>query len=164
MVGHRTGEGGHTFAEHAVADHHVQLVNQPRAKQIVPHRHAAEHEDVGAALGLYNLERLRTADTLLLGRSTFEGFRSYWPPVAEDPVRVIAGLVIAGRVDRALPAGKRELAAGRGDREPPRRRKQSLGHETPHRVDAVDVSPVRELQPRRVSRRAQPPRSFLLGA
>ncbi len=35
----------------------------------------------------YNLERLRTADTLLLGRSTFEGFRSYWPPVVEDPTQ-----------------------------------------------------------------------------
>lgn len=35
----------------------------------------------------YNLERLRTADTLLLGRSTFQGFRSYWPPVAEDPTQ-----------------------------------------------------------------------------
>jgi len=35
----------------------------------------------------YNLERLRTADTLLLGRSTFEGFRSYWPAVADDPAQ-----------------------------------------------------------------------------
>ncbi|MBD8062919.1 dihydrofolate reductase family protein [Oceanitalea stevensii] len=33
----------------------------------------------------YNLERLRAADTLLLGRTTFLGFRSYWPPVAADP-------------------------------------------------------------------------------
>ena len=33
----------------------------------------------------YNLERLRTADTLLLGRTTFLGFRSYWPAVADDP-------------------------------------------------------------------------------
>ena len=33
----------------------------------------------------YNLERLRTADTLLLGRTTFLGFRSYWPSVADDP-------------------------------------------------------------------------------
>ena len=33
----------------------------------------------------YNLQRLRTADTLLLGRTTFLGFRSYWPSIAEDP-------------------------------------------------------------------------------
>jgi len=33
----------------------------------------------------YNAERLRAADTLLLGRITYDGFRSYWPPVADDP-------------------------------------------------------------------------------
>ncbi|WP_433496286.1 dihydrofolate reductase family protein [Sphaerimonospora sp. CA-214678] len=33
----------------------------------------------------YNLERLRAADTLLLGRTSFEGFRGYWPPIADDP-------------------------------------------------------------------------------
>ena len=33
----------------------------------------------------YNVERLRAADTLLLGRVTFEGFVSYWPSVADDP-------------------------------------------------------------------------------
>jgi dihydrofolate reductase len=32
----------------------------------------------------YNAERLRAADTLLLGRTSYEGFRSYWPKVAED--------------------------------------------------------------------------------
>jgi len=32
----------------------------------------------------YNAERLRAADTLLLGRTSYEGFRSYWPTVAED--------------------------------------------------------------------------------
>ena len=32
----------------------------------------------------YNVERLRAADTLLLGRTSYEGFRSYWPKVAED--------------------------------------------------------------------------------
>ncbi len=32
----------------------------------------------------YNAERLRTSDTLLLGRKTFEAFRSYWPAIAED--------------------------------------------------------------------------------
>jgi dihydrofolate reductase len=32
----------------------------------------------------YNAERLREADTLLLGRTTYEAFRSYWPAIAED--------------------------------------------------------------------------------
>jgi len=32
----------------------------------------------------YNAERLRSADTLLLGRKTYRGFRSYWPAIAED--------------------------------------------------------------------------------
>src|SRR5688500_10779416 len=33
----------------------------------------------------YNAERLRAADTLLLGRRSFEGFRDYWPRIADDP-------------------------------------------------------------------------------
>ncbi|MGH2538624.1 MAG: dihydrofolate reductase family protein [Candidatus Promineifilaceae bacterium] len=33
----------------------------------------------------YNAERLRAADALLLGRTSFDLFRSYWPPVADDP-------------------------------------------------------------------------------
>jgi dihydrofolate reductase len=33
----------------------------------------------------YNLERLREADTLLLGATTYLGLKSYWPAVAEDP-------------------------------------------------------------------------------
>ncbi len=32
----------------------------------------------------YNAERLRTADTLLLGATTYAGFKEYWPPVADD--------------------------------------------------------------------------------
>ena len=32
----------------------------------------------------YNAERLRAADTLLLGRTSYQGFRSYWPGIAED--------------------------------------------------------------------------------
>ena len=32
----------------------------------------------------YNAERLRAADTLLLGRTTYEAFRSYWPGIADD--------------------------------------------------------------------------------
>ena len=33
----------------------------------------------------HNLERLRAADTLLLGARTYTGFKSFWPAVAEDP-------------------------------------------------------------------------------
>jgi dihydrofolate reductase len=38
-----------------------------------------------AGFSAYNVERLRAAGTLLLGRTTFDGFRSYWPRVADDP-------------------------------------------------------------------------------
>ena len=34
---------------------------------------------------VYNAERLRAADTLLLGRVSYEGFKSFWPSVADDP-------------------------------------------------------------------------------
>ena len=33
----------------------------------------------------YNAERLRAADTLLLGRVSYEGFKGFWPSVADDP-------------------------------------------------------------------------------
>jgi dihydrofolate reductase len=33
----------------------------------------------------YNAERLHAADTLLLGRTTYDGFKSFWPSVADDP-------------------------------------------------------------------------------
>jgi dihydrofolate reductase len=39
----------------------------------------------GAGFSDYNAERLRAADTLLLGRTSYQGFRSYWPRVADDP-------------------------------------------------------------------------------
>lgn len=35
------------------------------------------------AFDVYNAERLRAADTLLLGRTSFDGFKSYWPSLAE---------------------------------------------------------------------------------
>ncbi len=34
---------------------------------------------------VYNAERLRAADTLLLGRVSYDGFKGFWPPVADDP-------------------------------------------------------------------------------
>ncbi len=32
----------------------------------------------------YNSERLRAADTLLLGRVSYDGFKSFWPSVVDD--------------------------------------------------------------------------------
>jgi dihydrofolate reductase len=37
------------------------------------------------AFDTYNAERLRAADTLLLGRNTYDGFKGFWPSVADDP-------------------------------------------------------------------------------
>jgi dihydrofolate reductase len=33
----------------------------------------------------YNAQRLRAAEVVLLGRTSYEGFKSYWPAIAEDP-------------------------------------------------------------------------------
>src|SRR5215204_534650 len=37
------------------------------------------------AFDAYNAERLHAADTLLLGRTTYDGFKGFWPSVADDP-------------------------------------------------------------------------------
>jgi dihydrofolate reductase len=37
------------------------------------------------AFDAYNAERLRAADTLLLGRNTYDGFKGFRPSVADDP-------------------------------------------------------------------------------
>ena len=49
----------------------------------------------------YNAERLRTADTLLLGRKSYELFRGFWPAVAEDPSATPDQREIA-RLDEAI--------------------------------------------------------------
>jgi dihydrofolate reductase len=41
--------------------------------------------ELDGAFDAYNAERLHAADILLLGRSSFEGFKSFWPPIADDP-------------------------------------------------------------------------------
>jgi dihydrofolate reductase len=41
--------------------------------------------EMDQAFDEYNAERLRAADTLLLGRTTYDGFKSFWPGVADDP-------------------------------------------------------------------------------
>jgi dihydrofolate reductase len=37
------------------------------------------------AFNTYNLERLEAAGTLLLGRTTYDGFRDFWPTVENNP-------------------------------------------------------------------------------
>jgi len=37
--------------------------------------------NMDAAFDTYNLERIRAAGTVLLGRTSFEGFSSYWPGI-----------------------------------------------------------------------------------
>jgi dihydrofolate reductase len=37
------------------------------------------------AFDAYNVERLRAADTLLLGHTTFDMFRGFWPTVGDNP-------------------------------------------------------------------------------
>jgi hypothetical protein len=40
---------------------------------------------MGGVFDTYTAERLRTADTTLLGRVSFQLFNSFWPEVAKDP-------------------------------------------------------------------------------
>ncbi|MGY1699971.1 dihydrofolate reductase family protein [Geodermatophilus sp. SYSU D00766] len=57
--------------------------------------------NLDAAFDAYNLERIRAAGTVLLGRRSFEGFSSYWPTVAAAP---------HDPADRALSEDNRELS------------------------------------------------------
>ncbi len=49
----------------------------------------------------YNLELMQAADTLVSGATTYRGFVSYWPPVADDPTQP--------EVERAISRRHREL-------------------------------------------------------
>jgi dihydrofolate reductase len=40
---------------------------------------------IDESVDAYNAERLRAADTQLLGRISYDGFKSFWPSVADDP-------------------------------------------------------------------------------
>lgn len=50
---------------------------------------------------VYNAERLRDANTLLLGRTSYEGFKGYWPSVVDDPNATPATREIS-RLDNAI--------------------------------------------------------------
>jgi dihydrofolate reductase len=48
----------------------------------------------------HNAERLREADTLLLGCTSYEGFRPYWPAIAED----VSQPAVEREISRLTPA------------------------------------------------------------
>ncbi len=88
----------------------------------------------------YNLQRLRTADTLLLGRTTFLGFRSYWPSIAEDPdqpetEREISRRNTAARKVVISDSLQRQDLAGWGESDLIRR---AEAHDAVHRLKAQD--------------------------
>jgi dihydrofolate reductase len=49
----------------------------------------------------YNLELMQAADTLVSGATTYRGFLSYWPMIADDPAQL--------EVERAISRRHREL-------------------------------------------------------
>jgi dihydrofolate reductase len=49
----------------------------------------------------YNVERLRTADSLLLGRRSYEGFKGFWPAMADNEAATPDQREI-GRLDNAV--------------------------------------------------------------
>lgn len=60
------------------------------------------------AFDAYNAERLRSADTLLVGANSYRGFAGFWPAVRSDPERVVDGIVarLGGTVPRAAVAAR----------------------------------------------------------
>jgi dihydrofolate reductase len=61
--------------------------------------------DMDAAFDAYNRERIAAADVVLLGRTSFLGFSSYWPSVADAP---------ADPGNRALSDDNREISRAYG--------------------------------------------------
>jgi dihydrofolate reductase len=70
-------------------------------KNVMPlfdYRHTYPEDE---SFDAYNAERLRAADILLLGRSSYELFKGYWPPVADDPNATPATREVS-RLDNAI--------------------------------------------------------------
>jgi len=77
----------------------------------------------------FNVEHMRSADTLLLGRTSYEMFISYWPAVAENPeasednrelsrrYRDVGIAVVSDslRPDPSAPLASNTTIVGRGD-------------------------------------------------
>ena len=58
----------------------------------------------------YNLELMQAADTLVSGATTYRGFVSYWPPIADDPAQPEVERAICRHLDRKpTPNGRQAL-------------------------------------------------------
>jgi dihydrofolate reductase len=60
-----------------------------------------------SAFDAYNVERLRSADTLLVGANSYTGFAGFWPAVLADPESMVDG--IAAHLGDSVP--RAEIAA-----------------------------------------------------
>ncbi len=58
----------------------------------------------------HNLERLRAADTLLLGARTYVGFKGYWPAAAADPASSLSVAANPELIDVQAETGRRNNA------------------------------------------------------
>ncbi|GHO57329.1 dihydrofolate reductase family protein [Ktedonobacter robiniae] len=54
---------------------------------------------VDEAMNNYESNLMRTADTLFLGRATYQGFAGHWPKVAQDPTAVKEEVAYAHQVN-----------------------------------------------------------------
>jgi dihydrofolate reductase len=51
------------------------------------------------AFDAYSAERMEAADSILLGRRTYEGFREFWPPLAADESETAAHRTVSRRLN-----------------------------------------------------------------
>ena len=64
-------------------------------------RYRAEAYPNDESFDRYNAERLRLADTLLLGRTSYQGFKAFWPSVVDDPDATLTNQEIS-RLNNAI--------------------------------------------------------------
>ena len=110
------------------------------------------------AFDAYDAERLRSADTLLVGANSYRGFAGFWPAVRSDPERVVDGIVAQARRHGAAGGGRGpdHRAGAAGDRPPQRRDRQGRGVR-PDREDELGAWRLPARIVRRATRAPRPP-------
>ena len=84
----------------------------------------------------YSAERMEAADTILLGRRTYEGFGEFWPPLAADESETAAHRTVSRRLnelpklvvsDTLTLSAERHMGKHDRGRQPPGGRRPHLG-------------------------------------